>query len=200
MPARDPELVARAVAGDRAAEEAIYRRHAPYLAGMTTRMLANSAEVEDVLQDTFLLALQHLPRLRDPAALRPWLAQIAVSQVRRRLRKRRLLRFLGLERPENAAALAALAAPRADPEMRAALAAIGEVLEALPVEQRVAWSLRYIEGGTLEEVASACGCSLATVKRRVSAAHARVLAVVELRDDEVPFLPVRPHRQAEAGT
>jgi len=45
-----------------------------------------------------------------------------------------------------------------------------EVLESLPTPERLAWSLRYLEGEPLDVVAAACGCSLATAKRRVSAA------------------------------
>jgi RNA polymerase sigma-70 factor (ECF subfamily) len=51
-----------------------------------------------------------------------------------------------------------------------------QLLEALPIEQRLAWSLRYVEGEKLEAVAEQCGCSLATAKRRISAAHARMQA------------------------
>ena len=40
----------------------------------------------------------------------------------------------------------------------------------LPTDQRLAWSLRYLEGEPLDVIAAACRCSLATVKRRVSAA------------------------------
>jgi RNA polymerase sigma-70 factor (ECF subfamily) len=195
----DADLVARATAGDRGAEEAIYRRHAAYLSGMVMRMLANPSDAEDAIQDTFLLALEQLPHLRDPAALRPWLAQIAVSQVRRRLRKRRLLRMLGLDRSEEAA-LASIAAPDADPDVRADLAAISRVLATLPVEQRIAWSLRYVEGETLENVARACQCSLATIKRRLTTAHERVRAVVDFDEGAIPIRPASPRRRLQAGT
>jgi RNA polymerase sigma-70 factor (ECF subfamily) len=44
------------------------------------------------------------------------------------------------------------------------------------VEQRLAWTLRHIEGERLEDVAARCGCSLATAKRRIAAAHAHLQA------------------------
>jgi RNA polymerase sigma-70 factor (ECF subfamily) len=43
----------------------------------------------------------------------------------------------------------------------------------------VAWTLRHVEGQKLEEVAQYCRCSLATAKRRISAAHTRMLAELE---------------------
>jgi RNA polymerase sigma-70 factor (ECF subfamily) len=44
----------------------------------------------------------------------------------------------------------------------------------VPPRDRIAWTLRYIEGQQLEEVAGICGCSLATAKRRISAAQERI--------------------------
>ena len=59
----------------------------------------------------------------------------------------------------------------ASPEQRAMLSAVYRILDRLPVNQRLAWTLRYVEGEQLERVAELCNCSLATVKRRIKAAH-----------------------------
>jgi RNA polymerase sigma-70 factor (ECF subfamily) len=175
-PARAPDadLVARGKDGDRAAEEAIYRRHVRYIAGIVGRLLDNRAEVEDCVQETFAIALERLHAVRDGDALRAWLAQIAVSQVRRRYRRKKLLRLLGLDRGADTATLEAFAWTGTSPDASADLARLQELLTRLPAEQRIAWSLRHVEGHALEEVADACGCSLATAKRRIAAAEARV--------------------------
>ncbi len=183
--------MARACAGERAAEEAIYRRHVAYVAGMVLRLLADPAETEDVVQDTFALALEQLPRLRDGTSLRPWLAQIAVSQMNRRFRRRRLMRLLGLQ-GADVVAFDAIASRDAPPDVTSELASLGRAVGALPPNDRVAWSLRHIEGATLPEVAAACGCSLATAKRRVAAADARVRAAVHLADEVVPLREEEP--------
>ena len=47
-------------------------------------------------------------------------------------------------------------------------------LAALPLELRTAWLLRHVMGCAVEETAEACGCSLATVKRRISAADEQI--------------------------
>ena len=52
--------------------------------------------------------------------------------------------------------------------------AVYEELDRVPASDRIAWTLRYIEGQQLEEVAGICGCSLATAKRRISAAQERI--------------------------
>jgi RNA polymerase sigma-70 factor (ECF subfamily) len=176
----DADLVRRAQQGDRWAEEAIYRRHVNHVAGLVVRLLRSRTDVEDIVQDTFAVALDQIGALRDGRALRAWLSQIAVSQLRRRLRRRRLLRILGLDATVDDATLGALAADSVSAETQAELVRVDRVLGALPVEQRLAWMLRYVEGETLEDVAKACACSLATAKRRVAAAETRIRLHVRL--------------------
>ncbi len=174
----DAELVARALHGDRWGRDVLYRRHAPYLLAISIRLLADRDEGEEVVQDTFVLAFAQLGTLREPAALRAWLARIAVSLVRRRLRRARLLRSLGLDRSPDDATLAALAAPVLRPDDRADLALVDRVLRRLRADLRIAWMLRRVEGLPLAEVASVCACSLATTKRRIAAADAEVARYV----------------------
>ena len=103
--------------------------------------------------------------------MRGWLGQIAVSLARRRFRRARLLRVIGLDRGADDATLAALAAPGAGPEERVELALVDRVLRGMRSELRLCWVLRRVEGLELAEVASLCGCSLATAKRRIAAAE-----------------------------
>jgi RNA polymerase sigma-70 factor (ECF subfamily) len=198
--AADAELVARVMSGDRDAEEAMYRSHVQYVAGIVLRLMAHPAEAEDIVQDTFVIALSQISSLRDPAALRAWLARIAVSQVRRRFRRRRLLRLLGFEPDPDAPGIDAIATRDAGPMERSQLYAIGRVLDTLPTGQRIAWCLRFVEGATLEEVAQACDCSLATAKRRIAAAHERVRIAVDFGDVAVPLahtsVPASPEAKA----
>jgi RNA polymerase sigma-70 factor, ECF subfamily len=138
----DAELVARALRGDRWSRNVLYRRHAHYLLAIATRLLASRNEGEEVVQDTFVVCFEQLATLRDPAVVRPWLAQIAISLVRRRLRRGKLLRLLGLDRSADDATLAAFAAPSLRPDDRAELALVDEVLHRLPAEQRIACETR----------------------------------------------------------
>jgi len=175
----DATLVARARAGDRWAKDAIVRRHAAAVAGTVARLVGDLDEAQDLVQETFTAALAELADLRDASALRAWLLQIAVRKVHRRFRLQKLLRVLGLA-PGDASGLAELASAEASPEQRVELALLDGALTKLSAAERVAWSLRHVEGMRLDEVASACGCSLATAKRRVAAADALVRKHVEL--------------------
>jgi RNA polymerase sigma-70 factor (ECF subfamily) len=170
----DAALVAAALAGDRTAEDRLVIRHAPAMIAITARLLGSSHDAEDVVQDAMISAFGQLSRLRDPAAFRAWIVRIAVLRARQLLRRRRIARALGIDTVVPDATLEASAAPDAPADVRAELALLDRVLSSLPAEQRIAWMLRHVEGLELTDVADACGCSLATVKRWIASADARV--------------------------
>jgi RNA polymerase sigma-70 factor, ECF subfamily len=152
-----------------------FRQYAPYVAAIALRLLGRDDEVDDVVQDVFLDAIRGAAKLRRREALKAWLATVTVRVARRRLRTRRLRGWLGFDKAYD---YEQTVAPGASPEDRAFLARVYRVLDALPIEQRLAWALRYVNGDDLEGVAAACGCSLATVKRRIAAAQAAVEGAV----------------------
>lgn len=172
-------LVTRALEGDRWAADALYRRHAPDVFRVATLLLGRSAEVDDVVQDAFVKALKGLETLRDRASFGGWVVRIAANLARSRLRRRGLFRRLGLDRGEEDVSFEALATPDVSVERRAELARIGAAVRALPAEQRVAWTLRRVEGWALAEIAEAVDASLATVKRRIAAADDTLKTHVE---------------------
>lgn len=172
--AGDAELVLAIRSGGRAAEEQLYRRHAGAVLGLATRLLHSREEAMDVMQDAFVTAFEELGALREPAAFRSWLLRLTASLVHRRFRKRKLLRILGLGGERAEVSLDDLADPALSPEAHAELRLVDQKLRTLPEAERAAWLLRQVEGFALEEVAEACGCSLATAKRRIASADALV--------------------------
>jgi RNA polymerase sigma-70 factor (ECF subfamily) len=154
--------------------EQVYRRYAPYVAAVVLRLSGRSTEVDDLVQDVFVEATRGIERLREPEAVKGWLATIAVRVCRRRLRMRRVRLLLGLDAGFD---YATLIDPAASPVDRILLATVYRVLDEVAVEARVAFALHHLEGEKLEEVARLCGCSLATAKRRIAAAHARLREV-----------------------
>jgi RNA polymerase sigma-70 factor (ECF subfamily) len=155
--------------------DAVFRRYSPYVALIALRLLGREAEVDDVVQEVFLVAMTSLDRLRDPAAIRSWLATVTVRMSVRRLRMRRIRSFLGIEAVTDYGALAV----DANQEQAALVARLYRVLDTLPAKDRVAWSLRRLEEEPLETVATICGCSLATAKRRVGAAQRAIEKAVQ---------------------
>jgi RNA polymerase sigma-70 factor (ECF subfamily) len=175
----EPELVQNAIAGQRAAQHALYVRHYQRVRARIGRLLGRSGEVDDVLQDTFVFAFRDLKQLNDGARFGNWVCGIAVHQVHRRLRRRKLLQRLGFDQKADELTLTQAADPAASPETQLLLKQLDHALTALAPRQRVAWMLRYVEGCSLDEVASQCRASLATVKRDIAQAelhlHAQLL-------------------------
>lgn len=174
-PERSSEVALRLVeSGEQGSSlDEVYRRYCRYVAAVILRLDGRSNEVDDLVQDVFVEAARGIGRLRQPEAIKGWLATIAVRTVRRRLRMRRLRRFLGFDDDTGGARLVD---PSATPLDRLLLRSVYRVLDQLPVEDRLAFSLHTIEGETMEAVARLCGCSFATAKRRVARAQREIEA------------------------
>lgn len=156
------------VSGHADALQAIVRRHAPYVASIALRITGRPEDVDDVVQEVFIRASRALGSLRDVGALRGWLASITVRVASAHVRARQVRAWLGLQ---SAPEIQEVPAPGATPEQRLMITAVYRVLDRIPVKQRVAWVLRYVEQFELAEIARHCSCSLAAVKRRLVAAQ-----------------------------
>jgi len=166
----DEALVTRARRRDPAAFEGLYRRHAAFALNLAVHIQGTTADVEDIVHDAFVRAHERLPELRDATLFRSWLGSIVVRLVRTRLRRRRPLTVLGLAGHEPVD-LESVASPAADPEARALLAQVYALLQTMPADDRIAWTLRHVERHGLDGVAALTGCSLATAKRRIQRAQ-----------------------------
>lgn len=144
--------------------DALFRRHSGYVATIAHRLLGHDDEVDDTVQDVFVIAVRGVSRIRNPDAVRAWLASVTVRVARRRLKIRRARLMLGIAAPTD---YEHVASESATPEQRALVARVYRLLDGLPVNERLAWSLHTVEGETLVSVARLCGCSLATTKRRI---------------------------------
>ena len=161
--------------------EGTYRRYARYVAAVVLRLDPRVPDLEDVVQDVFLAAAGGIGRLRDPNATKGWLATVAVRLVRRRLRAKRMWRWLGLG--EESRPPARLVDAGTNPLDRLLLAAVYQALDSVALADRMAFILHHIEGETLEDVAGICRCSLATAKRRIARAQ-RVVDLLAGADEE----------------
>jgi RNA polymerase sigma-70 factor (ECF subfamily) len=184
LPTQLPTSLGLAVAEPPLTFEALFSQHAQFVAQVALRVLGRDDEVDDVVQEVFLCALRDLGKLQKPAAVRGWLKTITVRKAYRLLRRRRLRAWFGLDDRQamsalhsgssRCASLDELPAPGCSPEERATLLRLYRLLDELPAAERLAWTLRYLDGEQVESVATMCGCSLATAKRRISAAHSFV--------------------------
>jgi RNA polymerase sigma-70 factor (ECF subfamily) len=149
--------------GDPAVLDELLSRYGPEIQGVAYLILRDRSEAEDVLADTLLRAIQHGHRLRDPAALRPWLLRMATNLALTSRRRRQ--RIAGLE---LVPASSASAAPSAD---RVALL---EDLARLSPRARAVIVLHYYADLTVAEVATMLGTSPNTVKTQLRRALERL--------------------------
>jgi RNA polymerase sigma-70 factor (ECF subfamily) len=156
--------------GEPGARGALYDRYAEHVHRVLHRLLGFDRDLDDLHHDVFVRALGSLPTLEDPSALKGWLTMIAVhvahSSISRRKRRSWLWFLPSDELPE-------VPSSAASGEVLDALRATYAVLDTLPVDERIAFALRFIDGMELTEVAAACETSLATIKRRLARAGAR---------------------------
>lgn len=167
----DAQLVALGCKGDNLALELLYRRHAAFAIHLAARIEGSARDVEDIAHDAFLRAFERLNDLSDRSAFKAWLGSIVVHAVRSRMRRARLLNLLGIGKSSEPVDLDAIASTDASPHLRAQIAQIYALLRTLPADDRIAWTLRAVEGHDLETVARLTSCSLATAKRRISRAQ-----------------------------
>jgi RNA polymerase sigma-70 factor (ECF subfamily) len=176
----DAELVDGIRRGDRGARAALYDRHADHVHRVLYRTLGFDRDLADLHHDVFVRALTSIHRLEDPDALKGWLTMIAVHVARSAIARRRRRSWLWFLPDEE---LPEVDAGVASGEVLDALRATYAALDRLPVDERIAFALRFVDGMELTEVAAACDTSLATIKRRLARAGARFEAEARRRPE-----------------
>jgi RNA polymerase sigma-70 factor (ECF subfamily) len=172
----DAELVQALRRGDQRACAALVRRYHPKVQRLVAGALGVDGDLMDVVQDVFVSVLKNIHQLKDPGALPGWIASLAVFTARGHIRRRRRWRWIRFLAPEEVPELP-LAAH--DAEGTATLRAVYQVIDTLPTDERLAFSLRFVAELDLTEVAASCQVSLATIKRRLARAEARFLAAAD---------------------
>ena len=179
----DGTLAQRAARDGRAVFPDIVAAHQARVARLVHRMLGWSHEVEDVVQDVFLAALEHLPTFRGDSSLATWLTAIAVNKCRSARRRRLLrLRFLSWARDRSprpvgqAADSGSLRRERHD-QVRLAV-------RRLPARLREVVVLRYLEEMPIGQIAKVLRISPGAVGTRLHRGRLRLAADLSERIEE----------------
>lgn len=174
----DSNLVRRAKAGDLDAFEALAVRYEKRVYWLAWRMLRQQQDAEDITQQTFLSALEHLQGFREEASFSTWLMRIASHGALKVLRKRKGLQTVSLEETmQGNDGLGNLPHPeyiadwRDSPERlvegNETRKLIEDALEGLDEKHRLVFLLRDVEGLSVREASEALGLSEANVKVRL---------------------------------
>lgn len=149
-------LVRQAQGGDLPAQEELVRRYQARVAGFVYSLVGQPSAVEDLAQTVFIRMVLGLPKLRDPGQFTPWLFRLARNACFDHLRRQRWRRLFVAWLPEHDTLPAP--APGGSPEW------LRDALQELPAAQREVIALVGEGGLSYEEVARACGRSVASVK------------------------------------
>lgn len=175
----DEEIVRRVLEGETPLFEIVMRRYNQRLYRAALAILGNEGEAEDVLQDAYVRAYQHLRQFAGRAQFSTWLTRIAVHEALARAKKRN--RAVSLDEPITPGGdplMSTFAATTPNPEQQVSQAELGHVLEtailAIPEKYRAVLMLRDVENMSTAEVANTLGLTEENVKVRLHRARALV--------------------------
>jgi RNA polymerase sigma-70 factor, ECF subfamily len=187
-PDSDRALIARIEGREADALAALYDRHAPRLMGLSQRILGDTGEAEEILQEVFLWVWRSAATFdAGRGTALAWLLVATRSRAIDRLRTRQPAARAGLRSVETLPDAASSEDVEADSANREWESLCRSAMEELPPDQRRALELAYFEGLTHQEISQRTATPLGTVKTRVR------LGLMKLRDRIRPYLKSRPH-------
>ena len=170
----DQEIVSRVLAGETALYELIMRRYNQRLYRAVRAILRDENETEDVMQDAYVRAYQHLNQFAGRSQFSTWLTRIAVHEAFARLRQRG--HMTQLDEVSLEADTSMLYSKSENPEQYASKTELGKLLEEailnLPEQFRSVVMLRDVEEMCTAETADALEISQENVKTRLHRGHA----------------------------
>jgi RNA polymerase sigma-70 factor (ECF subfamily) len=180
LDSHDAAFVRRLKAGEDAAYNELVRTYNASIYHVAYRMLGDSADASDAVQDTFLKVFRNVDSFRGDSSLKTWIFRIGISEILNRLRwwkRRRRLSTVSMDDDHkgNGRGLClvdAAPSPYQSLESKEQEMAIQQALGRLSADHRSIVVLRDIEGFSYTEIADVLGISVGTVKSRLARARA----------------------------
>ena len=167
-------LVAKAREGDLAAFNELVNSYSRKIFRLAKHITQNEEDAEDVLQETFLKAFEHLGDFQGQSKFYTWIVRIAVNESLMKLRKRKSDRSVPLDEPVDTGedtVVREIAVWDENPEQKYSREELGQILDeavqGLRPAFRTVFVLRDIEELSTEETAEALGISVPAVKSRL---------------------------------
>jgi len=169
---QDLELVLEVKAGRAAAFGDLVERHQRSVYGIVSRIVHNRDDVDDVVQEVFVLAYQSIRSFREESSFSTWLHRIAVNTALKHLKKMKVRHAISIDDPETGLAATLSSDNGRDHAQEAALdheqnLAVRRAVDSLPEKHRAVVVLHYFENFSCEEIAQILGCSVGTVWSRL---------------------------------
>src|SRR5437867_3723868 len=179
----ETNLVAQARLGDTGAFGELTEHYQRKIFRLAQNITQNREDAEDVLQETFMKAYEHLPDFEGNSKFYTWIVRIAVNEALMKLRKRKWDKTVWLDEPVNTGedtVAREIAVWDDNPEQRYSKEELHDILDkavnSLAAPYRTAFVLRDVEGLSTEETAQALDLSVPAVKSRLLRAR------LQLRD------------------
>jgi RNA polymerase sigma-70 factor (ECF subfamily) len=180
----DETAVARARDGDADAFQALVERHSRYLFSVAHRLTGSAADAEDVVQEAWLKAHRQLARFEQRADVRTWLHRITVNCSIDFIRARRHRELAHDPADLEQGPLGDLGSDRQTTPDR--LAESGQIqhrvaaaMNALTALERAAFTLRHVEGMSIDEIGSALGLKTSAAKHSIFRAVRKMRVALE---------------------
>jgi RNA polymerase sigma-70 factor (ECF subfamily) len=162
---RDSSLLAAVAAGDRRALEELYLSYHRRLARFLSRFTRRYENVEEIINDTFMVVWQNANEFRSASQVSTWIIGIAYRTALKSFRRQK--NHAGASSLDDAGPEQSI-----DPTIETEIHDwLQQGLSRLPIEQRLTMELAYHMGHSLEEIAAITDCPVGTVKARMF--HAR---------------------------
>ena len=170
----DQILVLRAQQGDKKAFGLLVEKYHRKLGRLLGRMIRDQAEVEDVVQESFIKAYRALPNFRGDSAFYTWLYRIGINTAKNYLvsmgRRPQVIQEVEIDDVENFEGgyeMRTTDTPETALMTKQIAQTVNDTVAALPEELRTAITLREIEGLSYEEIATLMQCPIGTVRSRI---------------------------------
>jgi RNA polymerase sigma-70 factor, ECF subfamily len=192
----DQVLVARAQQGDKKAFGLLVEKYNRKLGRLLSRMIRDQAEVEDVVQESFIKAYRALHNFRGDSAFYTWLYRIGINTAKNYLvsmgRKPQVMQDVEIDDVENfdeGIEMRTMDTPETALMTKEIAQTVNDTIASLPEELRTAISLRELEGLSYEDIALIMQCPIGTVRSRIF--RARETIALKLR----PLLDTPDHKR-----
>jgi RNA polymerase sigma-70 factor, ECF subfamily len=170
-------LLSRLREGDSRALGEVYDQHHEAVRAFASRLVGDAAIAEDLVHEVFVALPRVIRRFQGDSTLRSFLTGVAINHARHYVRsagrRRAMLARAGLEPVQPARS------PESTAEGQSFLAVLNRALDALPLDQRVAFVLCDVEERTSAEAAELAGAPEATMRTRLFHARKKLRAALE---------------------
>lgn len=179
------KLVERAKKKDNNAMEALYKEYYKDVLYVCSRYNMNPQDAEDITQDSFVTAFSSLSSLEDEEKFGSWISRIASNKCLNLLKRNNVFTMESIDDDENVIELPSKDKNTEDVVIdREVQDIISNMIQELPIEQRVTLFMFYYQDMSIKEIANSFNCSENTVKSRLNYAKKHMRAAAEKLENQ----------------